>query len=67
MTNEIASALSYEVLERRRRESELGTPELNQANRRRYAEPAAIAVKGHWIGDRIEDERELAERMKRHG
>lgn len=49
---EIASDLSQQVLEMRRRRAELATPPLDSQNRRLYGLPSQVVVREAFMADR---------------
>lgn len=49
----IASDLSYEVLQRRRRQFELTTPPLDSSNQRLMPLPCALVQREAFLGDRV--------------
>lgn len=69
MPYEFATPLSQQVLQMRRRNGELLTPELNDSNRRLYGLPSQIVVREAFVADRegIVDSYQGERRLFREG
>lgn len=64
----LASDLSYLVLQKRRRDSELSTPPLDSTLQRLYALPSALVQREAFIADRaVAIDQAKARLVQRHG